>query len=147
MVYFHYPKFARTGQLELHDICKSSIHSLPLITQLLPDVPIAYDDDSCIPGLTTTTTGAPPPRFCWLVACGTVFLLEPAAKAIWASSDGGLIPMLIRILKATGRMPTGQEGSSSVGTLAGIAGDDTDCCCGGAAAAAAVSSHSHVFLL
>lgn len=139
VVYFHYPKFARTGQLELHDICKSSIHSLPLITQLLPDVPIVYDDDTHIPGLTAATAPGgtqQPPLFCWLVACGTVFLLEPAAKGIWASSDGGLIPMLIRVLKATLRMPTGEEGEG-VGPLAVGASDPS----------AAVSSHSHVFLL
>ena len=52
MIYFHYPRFCRKPQLELHEIPNSALHMLPLILQLLPDIPIVYDDDSYIPGLT-----------------------------------------------------------------------------------------------
>lgn len=51
VIYFHYPRFCRQPQLSLAEIPQSNIHLLPLASQLLPDVPIFYDDDTYIPGL------------------------------------------------------------------------------------------------
>jgi hypothetical protein len=51
VIYFHYPKFSRQPQLSLKDIPYSNIHLLALLTQLIPDISIFYDDDTNIPGL------------------------------------------------------------------------------------------------
>jgi hypothetical protein len=51
VIYFHYPRFCRQPQLNLKEIAESNIHLLPLVSQMLPDIPIFYDDDTYIPGL------------------------------------------------------------------------------------------------
>lgn len=101
VIYFHYPRFCRQSQTPLKDIPYSNIHLLPLLTQLIPDIPVYYDDDSYIPGLCP-----PPPSkkeervsldtnlktlkiletkktheeskiiWAWLVSCGEIFLLK-----------------------------------------------------------------------
>jgi len=55
VIYFHYPRFCRQPQLSLKEIPNSNIHLLPLVSQLLPDIPIFYDDDTYIPGLCSET--------------------------------------------------------------------------------------------
>lgn len=52
VVYFHHPKFSKQPQLKLHDILMSSLNTLPLVTQLFPQIQVYYDDDSTIPFLT-----------------------------------------------------------------------------------------------
>lgn len=52
VIYFHYPRFCRQPQLPLKDIPGSNIHLLPLLLQLIPDIPVFYDDDTYILGLT-----------------------------------------------------------------------------------------------
>lgn len=51
VIYFHYPKYSRQPQLALKDIPYSNMHLLALLTQLIPDISIWYDDDTNIPGL------------------------------------------------------------------------------------------------
>lgn len=52
VVYFHHPKFSKQPQLKLQDILMSSLNTLPLVTQLFPQIQVYYDDDSMIPFLT-----------------------------------------------------------------------------------------------
>ena len=52
VIYCHYPNFSRTPALPLNLISESSIQTLPLVCQLLPQIPIYYDDDDYIQGLT-----------------------------------------------------------------------------------------------
>ncbi len=52
VIYFHYPKYCRQPQIPLCDIPNSNMHLLPLLSQLIPDIPVFYDDDTNIPGLT-----------------------------------------------------------------------------------------------
>lgn len=99
MVYFHYPEFCRKPQLELAETLRSAAHTLPLVRQLLPDVPVAYDDDATIPGLTSSSDAG----HCWLVCCGSIFLLHCASGKIYASADATLFPLLHRLLEDTGR--------------------------------------------
>lgn len=52
VIYFHYPRYCRQPQLPLNDIPNSNLHLLPLISQMIPDIPVYYDDDTYIPGIT-----------------------------------------------------------------------------------------------
>ena len=52
VVYFHYPQYHRQPQLPIADIPDNAINCLPLLTQLLPQIPVVYDDDNVIPGKT-----------------------------------------------------------------------------------------------
>jgi hypothetical protein len=53
VVYFHNPKFARQPQLPtVKEIAATAIHTLPLMTELFPDMAVYYDDDPMIPALT-----------------------------------------------------------------------------------------------
>jgi hypothetical protein len=54
VVYFHHPKFAKQPQLKIIDILKSSLNTLPLMTQIFPHIQVYYDDDSFIPFLSET---------------------------------------------------------------------------------------------
>ena len=106
MVYFHYPEFSRKPQMELKESMRMAVHTLPLVRQLLPDIPVAYDDDAYIPGLTTTAVGAT--KFYWLICCGSVFLGEADTGKLFASEDTTLFPLLDKLLRATGR-PWGSD--------------------------------------
>lgn len=84
---------------------------LPLILQLLPDIPIVYDDDSYIPGLTDKKTGqsqtadSTPARndikWAWLVCCGAFFLVDVAQRHIYASED--IAELIAHFLWTSGR--------------------------------------------
>lgn len=107
VVYYHYPQYHRMPQLPLPNIPDSAINCLPLLTQLLPHVPVAYDDDDVIPGLTWySEIPASPPTYAWLVSCGTVFLVqvdyEQKVGRILASPDAGLVPLIASYIAATG---------------------------------------------
>ena len=56
VVYFHHPKFAKQPQLKIQEILQSSINTLPLMTQLFPQIQVFYDDDSSLPFLSDTHT-------------------------------------------------------------------------------------------
>ncbi len=56
VVYFHHPKFAKQPQLKLPEILQSSINTLPLMTQLFPQIQVYYDDDSSLPYLSKRST-------------------------------------------------------------------------------------------
>ena len=56
VVYFHHPKFAKQPQLKLSDILQSSVNTLPLMTQLFPQIQVYYDDDSHLPYLSKHST-------------------------------------------------------------------------------------------
>ena len=98
VVYFHHARYQRKPQIELSKIPDSPMHMLPLITQLLPELPLVYDDDD----------GAPLPRngaaWAWLVCCGAIFLVErrpEAAYRLWRSHQLGLL--VAHYLQATGK--------------------------------------------
>ena len=104
MVYFHYPEFSRKPQLELQEALQSAVHTLPLVRQLLPDVPVAYDDDAVIPGLTLPKASGASASYYWLICCGSVFLGERTSGKLYASEDATLFPLLAKFLEATGRV-------------------------------------------
>jgi hypothetical protein len=97
VVFFHHPRFARKPQIELSEVPQSPMHMLPLMTQLLPEIGLVYDDDAHIPGLVHLT----PPSLSdpaaakkedgwyWLVCCGAIFLMrvDAGAVSIWRSNQ------------------------------------------------------------
>jgi len=129
VIYFHYPKFSRQPQISLNDIPYSNIHLLPLISQLIPEIPIYYDDDTYIPGLTDASlksyvkTSAPPSgsdiifeddasnqkikdeEWVWLVSCGEMFLVRaiPSPSKVYIAKDHSLLHLLGFYLMTTGR--------------------------------------------
>ena len=50
VVFFHYPQFQRRAQAPLQQALLCAINTLPIVLQLLPEIPIVYDDDDAIPG-------------------------------------------------------------------------------------------------
>ena len=95
VIYFHFPKFARQPQRPLADIPNHAMNLLPLIHELVPDVPVAYDDDS-----------KRPPGYCWLISCGAVFLAQD--ETIFRADT--LLELLCFFLQRTGRSLTVEEG-------------------------------------
>jgi hypothetical protein len=106
VIFYHHPRYARQAQRPLAEVARSPMHMLPLITQLLPEVELVYEDDSVVPGLTTITTtttttttttavvdGATPPNkgWRWLVCCGAIMLLECESKQVWRAADLGVL--------------------------------------------------------
>jgi len=81
--------------------------------QLLPDIPIIYDDDSHIPGLTftssstnqqpnqTPTATTTTTKWAWLVCCGAFFLIDVSLQRIYASED--IVELIAHFLWTTGR--------------------------------------------
>jgi len=96
VVYFHNPRFCRQPQLELSQLPASPMHMLPLVMQLLPELPLCYDDDSVLPGLTSSA----PPKWAWLASCGRFFLLDNGGRMLWAPE---LAPLVAHYLRATGQ--------------------------------------------
>ena len=84
VIYFHFPKFSRQPQLNLLEIPAHTLNLLPLITELLPDIPVVYDDDSRIPGITATNNDSNAAEWVWLVSCGSVFLVQVGTKSIFS---------------------------------------------------------------
>jgi hypothetical protein len=84
VVYFHYPRFSRKPHFELKKIPSAALHMLPLITQLLPDIPVVYDDDSFVPGLmdgrlaSSKAAALAKAPWAWLVCCGTSAIFDLA---------------------------------------------------------------------
>ena len=126
---------------------------MPLALQLMPDIPIVFDDDSVIPGLTsddlilsrTTATASSSLKnckFCWLVACGTAFLMQAQEpRRVLASSDNTLIPLMRYVLQATGRL-------HADGVTVSAGGDDDPVTrAAQARKAAPVTAHGHVYLV
>lgn len=133
VIYFHYPKFCRQPQLSLSEIPHSNIHLLPLVMQLIPDIPVFYDDDTYIPGLNpkflksqvtlksgvenTTIISSDTIRWAWIVSCGEIFLIryhrqyeedeeelsEPPLIEIFLSENRSLINLIAFFLKCTDR--------------------------------------------
>ena len=52
VVYFHYPQYQRQPQLPLEEMVEAPINCLAAVVQLFPDIPVVYDDDDVVPGLT-----------------------------------------------------------------------------------------------
>ena len=96
VIYYHFPKFARQPQKPLNEMPYSTMHLLPIVRELLPDIPIMYDDDSRIMGL---TEDASEDHMGWLVSCGTVFLVH--GKCIYGSET--LLDIVLFFLEKTGR--------------------------------------------
>jgi hypothetical protein len=108
VIYFHFPKFCRQPQMALVDIGGHTIMNLfPLIKELLPDIPVCYDDDSKIPGL-TQSDDEEEVSYIWLISCGTVFLVEVATGRIYGGGDD-LTDLVYFLLKATKRTVLAQE--------------------------------------
>jgi hypothetical protein len=89
VIYFHFPNFCRQPQKGLNEVAEQAMTLLPLITELLPDVPVAYDDDSVIAGLTSEKRrGAEKVRpWTWLISCGSVFLVEEETGEIFSAAS------------------------------------------------------------
>lgn len=114
VIYFHFPRFARQPQIPLDEIPSSSLHMLPLINQIMPDVLVFYEDDSIIPGITSNISSADCEKYrdlkwAWLVTCSEIFLLEiqstedPSQTLIYISASKSLAELVFIILKKTGR--------------------------------------------
>ena len=109
VIYFHHPRYCRKPQLELSRIPASPMHMLPLVEQLLPDVPIVYDDDNRLPFVDGVASGAAARgaasggggggAWRWLICCGAVFLLE--GGRIWSAPTLG--ELVAYHLRATGK--------------------------------------------
>lgn len=106
VVYFHYPRFSRKPHHDLRDIPDAPLHMLPLITQLIPDVPIAYDDDSHIPGMMLEESEGDKP-WVWLVCCGAFFLIDVRARRLFSSPL--LAPLVAHFLRSTERSLSAAE--------------------------------------
>jgi len=98
VIYYHHPRYARQAQIPLGRMLHAPMHMLPPITQLLPEIPIVYEDDSVVPGLSPLSKGG---EWCWLVCCGAIFLLEVEAKQVWRAND--LSTLVAFFLARTGR--------------------------------------------
>ena len=120
VVYFHYPRFSRRPHFELKKIPKAALHMLPLIVQLLPDIPIVHDDDSFVPALMSAAPrgSKPPPslataQWFWLVCCGAFFLVNVAENRIFSAPT--LTPLVALFLKSSERsIAAAEEGGSFV---------------------------------
>jgi hypothetical protein len=151
VVYFHHPRYCRKAQLELPQIPRSPMHMVPLIMQLLPQIGIGYEDDSLVPGLTTTTTAAASaqaePDWLWLGCCGTIFLVDVRRRIVYHHEEeeeeegehegrGGMSHLVAHYLRATAQTIAAAEAGGG----------------GGGSASAALLAHmvtpcSHVSLL
>jgi hypothetical protein len=113
VVYFHHPRFCRMPQLELNKIHESPLHMIPLAMQLVPEIVIAYDDDSRVPSLTigamasASQAAAEQCQWCWLVCCGAFFLVDVARNRILAHDR--LAPLIVYYLRITGASITASE--------------------------------------
>jgi hypothetical protein len=117
VVYFHYPRFCRQPQVSLNEIPEQPNNMLPLISQLIPDIPIAYEDDSKIPGITTDHVAAnPETKWVWLVCCGEIFLIEAEKGHIWASYNDSLASLVVYFLNSTGRSVGDSNDSNEMGS-------------------------------
>jgi hypothetical protein len=96
VIYFHYPKFARQPQRALSELPYHTLNLLPLLRELLPDIALAYDDDTHIMGLTHGGGG-----WLWLISCGAVFLVECETGNLY--QNGSLANLLCFFLEKTGR--------------------------------------------
>jgi hypothetical protein len=104
VVYFHYPRFCRQPQVPLNEIPGQPNNMLPLISQLIPDISTAYEDDSQIPGITIDNIAANPDiKWVWLVCCGEIFLIEAEKGFIWASENDSLASLVAYFLRSNGR--------------------------------------------
>ena len=105
VVYFHHPRFSRQPQFpSLAQIPSSAMHMLPLITQLLPDIDIFYDDDTHVPlFMPSLVAGAAAGtiKWAWLVACGAFFLVDVERDLLLAPApecDQPLLPLVAHYL-------------------------------------------------
>jgi hypothetical protein len=104
VVYFHYPRFCRLAQISLNEIPSKPNNMLPLISQLIPDISTAYEDDSQIPGITSGDIAANADvKWVWLVCCGEIFLIETEKGLIWASENDSLASLVAYFLRSCGR--------------------------------------------
>jgi hypothetical protein len=107
VVYFHYPSFSRKPHFDLDKIPEAPLHMLPLIMQLIPDIPIVYDDDSHIPGICGDSDNSGSSGWTWLVCCGAFFLVNVQERRIFSSPT--LAPLVAHFLRCTGRSLSAAE--------------------------------------
>ena len=104
VVFFHYPQFQRQAQVSLRLALDSALHTLPIVAQLLPEIPIVYDDEDIIPGI---FSAGPRPKsgiaLYWLVSCASVLLVDAMDDRthILASPDATLIPLIAYVTSRT----------------------------------------------
>ena len=104
VVYFHYPGFSRKPHFDLEKIPEAPLHMLPLIMQLIPDIPIVYDDDSHIPGIFDNDANS---DWTWLICCGAFFLVSVQERRVFSSPT--LAPLVAHFLRSTGRSLSAAE--------------------------------------
>ena len=106
VVFFHYPEYQRQAQLPLKLVVDNALNCLPLLTQLMPEVPVVYDDDDYIPGKSELAKNKFVP-FAWLISCASIFLVEVVKDTnecnILASPDATLLPLLHYMVQRTGQ--------------------------------------------
>ena len=106
VVFFHYPEYQRQSQLPLRLVVDNALNCLPLLTQLMPAVPVIYDDDDYIPGKSVGSSVKDVP-FAWLISCASIFLIEVIKETgvcnILASPDATLLPLLNYMVQKTGQ--------------------------------------------
>jgi hypothetical protein len=105
VVYFHYPSFSRKPHFDLEQIPEEPLHMLPLIMQLIPDIPIAYDDDSHVPGIFDASGEGS--AWSWLICCGAFFLVSVQERRIFSAPT--LTPLVAHFLRCTGRSLSAAE--------------------------------------
>jgi hypothetical protein len=105
VVYFHYPRFCRQPQLPLKSIPDSPNHMLPLISQLIPDIPIVYEDDSRVPGLTIgcMEVDEEQVKWAWLICCSEVFLIHSEKSLVLTSRQHSLASLVVYFLNENER--------------------------------------------
>ena len=108
VIFYHHPRYARQAQRPLAEVANSPMHMLPLITQLLPEFGLVYEDDSVVPGLTRAST--PPTGWRWLVCCGAIMLLECETSRVWRASD--LSVLVAFLMERTGCAIAAEEEES-----------------------------------
>jgi hypothetical protein len=138
VVYFHYPRFCRQPQLQLKLISDSPHHMLPLISQLIPDIPIVYEDDSRVPGLTVGCVEVEDEQFkwAWLICCSEVFLIHSEKQLVLAAREHSLASLVVYFLNENDRR-VGEEEEDD---------DDNDPTSRGAAGEP-FTAHGHLRLL
>ncbi len=82
---------------------------LPLIMQLIPDIPIVYDDDSHIPGIfdNDASGGDAGSEWTWLSCCCAFFLVSVQEQRVFSLPT--LTSLVAHFLRSTGRSLSAAE--------------------------------------
>lgn len=85
VVYFHYPDYVRSPQMDVTEIGKYAMNSLPCIGCIVPQLRVLYDDENGMP-----LGNVPPSEWFWLVSLGTVYLWDGKQRKLLKSSGASV---------------------------------------------------------